>query len=258
MEKILGIDFSGAQRPAKKIAIAALNAVDLSITSCQTLEAVAGRNASYDSLVDIAGDASIIGIDAPLGFPAQLGFPIHFPDFISSFKKKFPDPESLYEFGKTFAREPKRESERLAAVPFSAFNLRLYRQTWAAISQVAWPLIENYDFSILGLPGKTGKQIIETCPASYWKKVADLPMPYKGKDSKHRKEREAKLAHLQKQAQLLITKDIKERAVFDQEADLLDAITCAYIAWSTYKSNSEVKNSNEPLVCYGEKKNLIE
>lgn len=255
MEKILGVDFSGSKHPAKKIAIAELETKDLlRLKNIYLLSELKSLENPFALLVSIIAKFDITGLDAPLGLPYNSIDVASYEEFLNQFTNKFKTADQLYEHGKNFKKEPKREAERVAEVPFSAYNLRLYRQTWSAISQVVTPLVYEHSFSIAGAIDHKNKILLEACPASYWKKIAQLSGPYKGKSTALHKERENKLNYLIRQEQLFVLKNQKEKIIQNTEGDLLDAVTCAVIAKQAGEKAASLNKTGEPDVFYGAKK----
>lgn len=255
MEKILGVDFSGSKRPENKIALAELENKDvLTLKKVYLLSDLKPLENPFALLVSIIAKFPITGLDAPLGLPYSSIEVDSYDELLKRFSDQFKTPEQLYAHGKNFKKEPKREAETVAGVPFSAYNLRLYRQTWNAIAQVARPLVWEHNFAVAGAMNRKNKLLLEACPASYWKKIARLNASYKGKSTALRKERENKLNYLINQEQLYVLKDQKEKIIQNTEGDLLDAVTCAIIAKHARVNVANINNPGEPGVFYGSEK----
>ena len=255
MEKILGVDFSGSKHPAKKIALAELETKDvLTLKKVYLLSDLKPLENPYALLVSIIAEFPIAGLDAPLGLPFHSIGVDSYEELLKRFSDKFESAEQLYVHGKNFKKEPKREAEMVAGVPFSAYNLRLYRQTWNAIGQVARPLVWEHNFSVAGAMNRKNKLLLEACPASYWKKIARLNASYKGKSTALLKERENKLNYLINKEQLCVLKGQKEKIIQNAEGDLLDAVTCAIIAKYARVKGANIGKTGEPGVFYGAEK----
>ena len=255
MEKILGVDFSGSKRPANKIALAELETKDvLILKKVYLLSDLKPLGNPYAVLVSVIAKFSITGLDAPLGLPYSSIEIDSYEELLKLFSDKFETAEQLYAHGKKFKKEPKREAETVAGVPFSAYNLRLYRQTWNAIAQVVRPLVWEHNFSIAGAMNRKRKMLLEACPASYWKKIARLNASYKGKSTALLKERENKLNYLINQEQLCVLKGQKEKIIQNTDGDLLDAVTCAVIARHAKVKAANTNKMGEPDVFYGAEK----
>jgi hypothetical protein len=208
----------------------------------------------YALLVSIIVKADIIGLDAPVSLPLQSFVGYSYEDLLREFPVKFKTANDLYMYGKTFEIEPKRQSERAARVPFSAYNLRLFRQTWHAIMFVVRPLVNEHDFAVAGALQNKEKILLEACPASYWKLVAGFKAAYKGKSENNLKERINKLDFLVNEEKLSISEEQRERIIQNTDGDLLDAVTCAVIAKNTGKTHLKYSSIGEPGVFYGKRK----
>ena len=116
---------------------------------------------------------SIVGFDFPFSIPAPLIEQSTWPAFIRDFAARYATPEEFRETCRsiTGGRELKRETDIEAKVPWCAYNLRLYRQTWAGIRHVLAPLVSRNFARIIPIqPPKNGLTVIvEICPASFLK-----------------------------------------------------------------------------------------
>lgn len=168
------------------------------------------------------------GVDAPLGLPAVMlhaalaadGLNAHsaagnFPadaagawlQLVTRCAERWPDADALRKWsvalvdgdgeGKPGGREPKRACDIAARAPFAPTNLRLYRQTWAALALLCSPLLtspEGCAGRVAVVPmmpvlqarahGQAQLRLLEACPASLLKRCA-LYEPYKGSTPAH-------------------------------------------------------------------------
>jgi hypothetical protein len=103
--------------------------------------------------------------------------------FVRSFATRFTDCESFRTLCRRRAdgRELKRRTDRETQTPFSAYNLRLYRQTYFGIRDVIGPLLQSGSAWFAPMEDRrAGKPCVaEICPASTLKRHG-LYRPYKG------------------------------------------------------------------------------
>ena len=107
-------------------------------------------------LVSVIAKFPITGLDAPLGLPYSSIEVVTYEELLKRFSDKFETAEQECAHGKILKKN-QREAEMVAGVPFSAYNLRLYRQTWSAITQVVTPLVREHNFSVAGAMNRKNK-----------------------------------------------------------------------------------------------------
>lgn len=172
------------------------------------------------------------GVDAPLGLPAALADAAlggahdargsdsgeRWRDLVSGCAARWPHADSLREWSlalaaraqaaddgsPTGAREPKRACDVASRAPFAPTNLRLYRQTWAALALLCAPLLDSPDGRegrVAVLPmmrpsaARAQLRLLEACPASLLKRTALYDAPYKGTTAAHATARKRLVAH---------------------------------------------------------------
>ena len=199
--RVLGIDFSGAKDAGNKIWIAEaiVNANGIEIESCMPVRKLPGGASDRDSALQVLVEylaeqsGSLAGLDFPFSLPARLIRERNWKDFISTFPQCYPSPE-FFRINCT-ARgggyEIKRKTDLQARVPFSAYNLRLYRQTYWGIRDVLYPLITNDAVRVIPIqtPCVRKPVIAEICPASILKREG-LYCSYKGRGQELREARQ--------------------------------------------------------------------
>ncbi len=199
--RVLGVDFSGARDAGNKIWIAEaiVTASGIEIESCRRARDLPGgavdRDHALGALVELlAGESdTLAGFDFPFSLPAKLIFERSWEEFVSAFAQRYPTPESFRDdcTDRSDGRELKRRTDVEARVPFSAYNLRLYRQTYWGIRDVLHPLIVNDSARVIPMqiPRAGVSVIAEICPASTLKRE-ELYGSYKGRGPKLRMARE--------------------------------------------------------------------
>ena len=173
-------------------------------------------------------------LDFPFSLPCSLIEETVWEDFLRAFPQRYEDAESLREKCLSAAerREVKRCTDVEAKAPFSAFNLRLYRQTYAGIRSVLLPLVESGAARVIPMQAPaTGKVLLaETCPASLLKRLG-LYGSYKGRGPALRGSR-IKLLNTIINNGLLNRPDraVWERIAHDPGGDALDSVLAAIAA----------------------------
>ena len=240
--RVIGVDFSGARQAGDHIWIA----FGTQIRGCLTLESCFPArqlpNGSRDRASALAALRAFLkserraaaGLDFPFSLPKPLIPETRWEVFLRAFPGRYPDAGSLREIcrGAAKGRELKRRTDVAARVPFSAYNLRLYRQTHAGIAEVLWPLVESDTARVVPMQAPTpGKVLLaEACPASLLKRL-DLYLPYKGREEAFRDRRLTLLKEFENNG-LLTEPDnsLSERIVEDRGGDALDAVLAAVAA----------------------------
>ena len=239
---VVGVDFSGARHAGDHIWIAAgtQQAGRLTLEACLPARELPGgardREMALAALRDFLASErrAAAGLDFPFSLPRSLIEETGWRDFLRAFPARYPDPEALRTECRRAAggRELKRCTDVEAKVPFSAYNLRLYRQTHAGIGSVLLPLVESGAARVIPMQARaTGKVLLaETCPASLLKRL-DLYSSYKGRSEVLRASR-IKLMDTLINNGLLNKPDkaVWERIVDDPGGDALDSVLAAIAA----------------------------
>jgi len=114
-------------------------------------------------------------------------------------------------------------------VPFAAYNLRLYRQTYWGIREVLHPLIADDAARVVPMqePRLGALVVAEICPASTLKREG-LYGSYKGRGQKLRTARETIVNELiERRALQRPGKPFLSQLLDDPEGDALDAVIAA-------------------------------
>lgn len=239
---MIGVDFSGARDAGNKIWIAegSSHSDGVAISRCfpahDLPDSTTQKDKALAALVTYFADASdaIIGCDFPFSLPAPLIAEATWTGFVQNFARTYPTPDDFRAVCMSAAggKELKRRCDVIARVPFSAYNLRLYRQTWEGIASVIAPLIADDRARVIPVqPSALEKPIlVETCPASLLK-AEDLYPSYKGATAAHRDARRKILSSLVRRKTLRPLASSLRRAVLDDKGgDALDAIIAAICA----------------------------
>ena len=237
--RVVGVDFSGARDAGNKIWIAeaVATASGIEIVSCQRARDLPGgavdRESALRALVEhIAGQTdAIAGFDFPFSLPATLIFERRWEEFISGFARRYATPETFRAdcTDRSDGRELKRRTDVEARVPFSAYNLRLYRQTYWGIRDVLHRFIDKDAARVIPMqtPRAGASVIAEICPASTLKREG-LYGSYKGRDHKLRTAREFIVEQLIERGALRRPgKSVLSKLLDDAGGDALDAVIAA-------------------------------
>ena len=239
---VAGVDFSGARDAGKHIWIAegmpTPNGVR--IDALTRADALPAGGASFDSAMTglcdhVAGlTDSIIGFDFPFSIPAELIGQTTWPAFVRDFARRYPTPQDFRDHcrARTGGRELKRITDVEAKVPWCAYNLRLYRQTWAGIRHVLAPVVCGKRARIIPIQTvKDGLPVIaEICPASFLKRE-NLYFPYKGRGPELQQARSKILTELARRKYLVAVRGkLRRTMVEDIGGDALDATLSAICA----------------------------
>ncbi|WMW24048.1 hypothetical protein RE474_08025 [Methanolobus sediminis] len=255
--RIFGVDFSGAKDACKKIWISSAKPVGntLYIEECyrladrigSTANSRSGRDECFSALrsLIVREIDAVFGIDLSFSLPESL-MEDSWEGFIESFSSNYPSAEQFREScrDKAAGKEIKRASEIRAKVPFSVYNLRLYRQTYFGIRDVISPLVRDNLACVLPMQeARDGKAwLIEICPACRLKKE-DMYIAYKGKTDDRRIARCRILEYFMSKG-IVIPSSLQELIVDDTEGDALDSIIATY---STFRSLSRLSEISDTL-----------
>lgn len=238
-ERIAGVDFSGARNAGKLIWIASGFIADdgFHLEECFPASDLPGSGADKDralpALVNfLAGETdAIIGLDYPFSLPARLIQEKSWEEFIAAFPTNYPSADHFRNTCQKAAqgRELKRRTDVEARTPFSAYNLRLYRQTYDGIRNVLHPLVSNDLARVIPVqtPHDDKPVLAEACPASLLK-AENLYVSYKSKEGDGR----AKILDGLIARKLMANPSPALRAILleNKGGDALDAAIAAIIA----------------------------
>ncbi len=148
-------------------------------------------------------------------------------DFVIQFADRFPAPELFANWCRSNAcgKELKRTTDRIAKTPFSAYNLRMFRQTYWGIAGVLGPLVAEDCVSVLPMqqPIHGKPWLLETCPASLLKRLG-MYASYKGRGTRYRHQRKTIVAALGKRNLLGLSEEGANVIVDDPGGDAVDAV----------------------------------
>jgi hypothetical protein len=259
--RFVGVDFSGAKQAGRNIwlteGIAWINATGrrvLEICRAESAAELPGGGTERDRAlralrthivnaqekISTTHVTTAYGMDFPFTLPRVLLGDRSWEEFAMSFTERFPNPEQFRDWcrRRDGGSERKRTTEKKAAVPFAAYNLRIYRQTYYGMRDILAPLVRNHRVWVLPMqqPDLERPWLMETCPASALKRL-NLYRPYKGKTANHRRHRQKILVTLLEREDLTLSKRVLENEAFQSifidnaGGDALDSLIAAAIAF---------------------------
>ncbi len=233
-ERLFGVDFSGAKRADRTIFIAEGvrrgEAVEVvSLQSAGERFGVKDGAAAHAALAELMRESrdALFAVDVPFSFPAAL-MPEGWRAFADAYPARFEDADAMRAWAREKApSELRRATDLEAKTPFAVYNLRLYRQTDAAMRRLVAPLAGDVTFAPMEPPAADGAVIVEACPASALKERG-LYRPYKGRSEEARAQRAALLDDLE--SRVALSAATRKEALTDIGGDALDALLCLEIA----------------------------
>lgn len=219
-----GVDFSGGASHAGKVWVATRDAESV------TLRRGFDHRAIVDLIVASAEDGQrhLWRIDAPFG-NALEALQLHELESswlaMARWMASFDDARAWRTACRERSRrEPRRLADSVARTPMAPTNLRVFKQTWAVITQVLLPLADR-GIRIEPLVGDAAGPIVvaEGCPASAMHLRAWPVRGYKGAGDPPRHRRREIVSAIRDEGVPLST-DVARRAVDDTEGDGVDAL----------------------------------
>lgn len=246
---ILGVDFSGATNAGSKIWISRtrLNNNCLVLEKCYPIkEIVENSNSSRDICLLVlqtfikGATSCVVGIDTSFSIPRQLIKDKTWTAFINNFPDRYGSPEDFRKqcLISTNGKEYKRDYGEKVKAPFSAYNLRMYRQTYYGINSILSPLLKTNAVRVLPMQlyDPTVTSVLEVCPAVTLKKLGSY-FPYKGKTKTCFNARLEILNLFRTKYRLEISDEgLINKIAEDSEGDALDSLIAAYASAKTLKS----------------------
>jgi hypothetical protein len=238
-ERVIGIDFSGAEKAGDAIWIAEgrIEGERVRIESCRPASGIADSGPerarclpALVSFIAVQGNA-IIGCDFPFSLPAAMIDASTWRAFALELGDRFACADDFLADCRRRAngREIRRACDRESRVPFAAYNLRIYRQTYHGIRDVLAPLLRTGDAAVLPMqrPRPDRPWVIETCPASTLKQAGLYPS-YKGRgDAAGAARRQIVNGLIRRGLLAPLSRSLRRLAIENQGGDALDSIVAA-------------------------------
>ncbi|NIV12687.1 MAG: hypothetical protein GWN62_15835 [Aliifodinibius sp.] len=245
--KIYGVDFSGATSAGKYIWLSCceVSETKLLVHNCISIENLTGcgpgRDGSIDALRQFvaAQTKSMFGFDFPFSIPAKFINAGSWTNFVLNFSEDFSSAEKFRQFCRDRSAnvELKRVTDRESRVPFSPYNLRIYRQTYYGIRDLLAPLMRKNNICVLPMHKLLADKplILETCPASFLKRM-NRYHPYKGKAQRENQNRKQIVEFLidEKNVQL-VGNQLKSLVLENHSGDALDSLLAACILFDLHQ-----------------------
>jgi hypothetical protein len=258
IDRVIGVDFSGAAAAGRGIwlAEARLNGAGVSIEDCrpgcELPRSGVAREICLPALVAFVTDLgpAVVGCDFPFSLPQQMMGATSWRDFARRFARRFTTAEAFLQDcrNRGNGRELRRACDHISRVPFSAYNLRIYRQTYHGIRDVLWPLVASGTAAVLPMePAVAGRPwLVETCPASTLKSLG-LYFSYKGRSAAHLQARRRIIDGLvQRELLAPLPRQIRRTALADDGGDALDSIVAAAATARALRAGAFLSNGTDP------------
>ncbi len=242
IDRVFGVDFSGAAAAGNSIWIAEARLEDgrTRVERCLRASALPGSRVDRESCLAALCSLvrqqphAIFGCDFPFSLPRGMIDDSDWCRFALAFAGRYPSAEAFLADCRQRAngREIRRECDRKAKVPFAAYNLRIYRQTYYGIRDVLAPLVRDGTAVVLPMQSPLAGQawLIEVCPASTLKRTGLYP-PYKGTgDAAGRARRRILTGLVRRNLLAPLPPDIRRTAIANRGGDALDSIVAAVAA----------------------------
>ena len=220
--KVIGIDWSGAQHAGNTISVAVCrvvrhqNIITLTVESICAGKQLPGsgklREQALPALRNFlisqlpAATPLIVGLDSAMSVAECLTEGKSWQLYVEGFAERYPSAEHFRQHCKDMSggKEPKRVCDVVSKTPFSPQNLRMYRQTYHAITGLVAPLLQKGCLCVpplMVVPKEPSVCLLEVCPASLlkrWSNGQHYKAPYKGKTAEHKQARAAIVAAIEK------------------------------------------------------------
>jgi hypothetical protein len=250
VERVIGIDFSGAEKAGDAIWIAEGHVdgervcIERCCSAADLVDSGPERARCLPALVEFiaAQQRTIIGCDFPFSLPAPMMDGVGWRAFALGLGGRFSSADDFLRDCRRRAngREIRRACDRESRVPFAAYNLRIYRQTYHGIRDVLAPLLRAS--SAVMLPMETARRdrpwVIETCPASTLKHAGLYPS-YKGRTEVARAARRHIVNGLVQRGLLVpLSRTLRRLAIENHGGDALDSMVAAMATGRAYRAGA--------------------
>jgi len=241
-QPIYGADFSGAKDAGRRIWVAhgAVEGDGLRILWCRRGDELPGsgrgRDACLAALVDFIRQcgASVSGFDFPFGLPAALVDEESWLPFVLAFPETYGSADAFRQACREAAggRELKRLTDQEAKAPLSAYNLRLFRQTYYGIRDLLHPLVRHDAARVLPMQEAVPEKprLLEICPACTLKEAGLYRRSYKGREVAKCEARIRIVEALEERGAVTLDDATRLKVIDDAGGDALDSVVAALAA----------------------------
>lgn len=241
-DAFVGVDFSGARDAGRRIWIARGRAdgdrlvIDGVAPATDLPGGGLAPEAAWPALrAAIAGArGALIALDMPFGLPLAVVAETDWGGFVAAFAARHAGADEFRAAMCAFGLgEAKRRTDVETKTPFGGWNVRMYRQTYAALAHVLAPLVAADAVRCAPMqPPAPGKPVlIEVCPASTLKH-AGLYFPYKRRGAEGAAARAAILDGLAARGAVApLPAGLRAVVQADPGGDALDAVIAAASAF---------------------------
>lgn len=250
VNRIYGVDFSGAKYAGSKIWIASATPTEdgVFVEGCFPAKNLPGggreRCQALEALQQfIEGKPhAAFGLDFPFSLPKDvIPAEMDWEGFVKAFPELYDGPLDLHEQAKDRGDqvledgvEIRRETDLTAKAPFCPYNWRMKHQTYHGISGLLHPLIARNAASVIPMlaPDESKPLVLEVCPSSTLRELELPRTSYKGRYQSEEQVRGEILTGLIDLG-VVIPRHTKQMAQAESEGDAVDAIVAAL---ATYRA----------------------
>jgi len=257
VDRILGVDFSGARDAGQKLwlTVGVERGGNLHVKS----SVPAGEQFDADSRAEcLAGlreaikHADVVGIDFPFGLPAAVHDFDRWEAVCEWVAESVDDPDTLQqrcvERARTATDGDRTYLRRRTDIPYGAlspYHWFIATQTFYGISNVLWPLLQEDAITVRPMQDSDRTPVCEVYPAGT---LADIGLPadrYKDDTEDARERRETIVEGLQLTP--LALHGIDEHLVDDVGGDAIDSVLAALAAWRAGREGFETDGPYDPV-----------
>jgi hypothetical protein len=248
MIEVVGIDWSGAQDAGRRAWVCRavgtgpkLRVLDVHRVADKAGPALDDVLAYVRSVIVGPSGERWIGLDFPFSITRMVSEHLGYgkwQDLVSSWETLFPDAVTFARactkasIESTGAKEGKRMTDRAAGAPMSAWNLRLFRQTYHGV-RLLRRLLRNERVAILpwGQCDRCEVRLVEICPAATLATAGEKSLGYKGRCCTHAERRKHLLGLAGDEWGVSISRASADVIIGDRGGDALDAVLAAVSAY---------------------------
>lgn len=257
VDRILGVDFSGARDPGQKLWLTVGVERDGEIHVKSSVPA--GQQFDADTRQEVLSGlrkaikrADIVGLDFPFGLPAGVHDFERWTDVCAWIAESVSDPEDLQRQCVQRARETtdgqRTYLRRRTDDPYNAlspYHWFTASQTFYGIRNVLWPLLGAEAITVEPMQDGDRTPVCEVYPAGTLQDVGLPAEQYKDDTDAARERRETIVEGLQLTP--LALHGVEEHLASDVGGDAIDSVLAALAAWRANREAFETEGPYDPV-----------